>query len=344
MQMQDNNLQQDGQWQQPPQAKGPVTKPVRPFGIFRKTLAFIWIKFGLWMLSLIVAASIGAACFAIGFAIGTETALIIMFIIWLILVSISHFLITRYLTFMVRAAHIAVVAQAVDGQEIPKNYVKHGTAKVKERFLAMNVFFIVNALLTRAVNQIARLLQRGTNAVTGNIPGLSIIGTLINLFIKILLGSVSAACMAWTFQNPQTGAFQTTRDGVVIYFKNWKQMMKSAALTAVIVIAIQLAVLVIMALIFNAIVGDAEYIGIWLAIGIVSSFLFAWAIKQSFLDSWIMVKMVATFMQIAPQTQIQQGDATRYQNCRSFRQLEERSQLERQQGTAAAGQQSVGWW
>ena len=310
--------------------------------IFRKTLSFVWIKLGLKMLSFFIVIALGGLLFLIGHFISPISGLyaepsgwitwIVLLLVWLVLGGIISWLLRRYLWFMVRAAHVAVVTEATAGGQLPEGgLVKYGVGKVRQRFVAMNVFFLLNTLVDRAVNQIANLAMRVVGMATSFIPGGDKIQKFVGTFIKIFLGSIVECCMAWTFFMTDKNAFRASLDALVIYFRNWKALMKSAAFTALLVVGLYFVVGLVFFGIFWLAAGTFNP---FVIAGIIIGILLTKAFKNAFMDSWIMVKMVNTFMRVAPTTQ-NEGDTwdKLRKGSRAFRQMEKRANQDDPTGT-----------
>ena len=71
-----------------------------------------------------------------------------------------------------------------------------------------------------------------------NIPGMESLVSFARTFIDIALGNLDECCMAYTFYQADQSSFKSAADGVVIYFQNWKTILKDALKTAVIVVVI----------------------------------------------------------------------------------------------------------
>ena len=85
-------------------------------------------------------------------------------------------------------------------------------------------------------------------------------------FIGIALGYVDECCLGYCFLKKDEGAFKASCDGVVIYFQNVKKLLKDAAVILAVMVAI--------------------------------------VIKSAFIDSFMLVKMMVSYMEVAPSTEI----------------------------------------
>ncbi len=267
--------------------------------LFSKSMPFCMAKLGLGAATLLIDGILLALLMGIGWLFG-DGGLVVCFCIWLAVIPAVRFALMHYVGYLVKAGHIAVIAEACRTGQFPENQVDYGKKMVKERFATSNIYFAVDKLISGAVKQI----QRGIEKVAGAldfIPGMSAVAGLAKFFVDISLGYVDECCLGWTFYNKEQGAFKSAADGVVIYAQNWKALLKNAALTMVKVvlglILMVVAVFVPIGLLFKLLKWNA-------LIAFVLACLIAWVVKFAFLDSYIMCQMMATYMQAAPNTVI----------------------------------------
>jgi hypothetical protein len=157
-------------------------------------------------------------------------------------------------------------------------------------------------LIGGAVKQLQNMVEHAGNLLRA-IPGMGVFASLIKLFIEISLGYVDECCLGYTFYNEEQNVFKSAADGVVIYYQNWKKLLRNAAMTALTVIIAFVIVAVVLFFLFLAlfklIIPD---MAVLLAL-IFAGFL-SYVIKYAFIDSWILVRTMVTYMTLAPATEI----------------------------------------
>ncbi len=267
--------------------------------LFSKTMPFIWAKLALGGAMVLISVILLAILMGIGWLFG-EGGMLVTFIIWVVLVALVRFVIMHYFGYLVKAGHIAVIAEACFTGQIPPNQVNYGKEMVKQRFATANIYFAVDKLVTGAIKQI----QKGIGKLGDKldfIPGMDAISGAAQFFVSIALGYIDECCLGWTFYNKQQGAFKSAADGVVIYAQNWKPLLKGAAKTLLKVI---LGTIVIALIIFVPI-GLLFKIFKWSGLfAFLLALLIAWVVKFAVMDSYIMIQMMATYMDAAPRTTI----------------------------------------
>lgn len=267
--------------------------------LFSGTMPFMLAKLALGAVTVVLSVVLFAILMALGWLFG-EGGMLVTFCIWLAGTGVIRFAVMHYMGYLVKAGHIAVIAEACRTGHIPANQVSYGKGKVTERFVTANVYFAVDKLVTGAVKQIQRVIDKAGNALDF-IPGMGAITGAAKFFVDISLGYIDECCLGWTFYHMEQGAFQSAADGVVIYAQNWKTLLKSAAMTMVktllILLLIVLAAFVPVGLVFKLLHWSP------LAAFLLAC-LIAWTVKFAFIDSYIMIQMMSAYMEVAPSTVI----------------------------------------
>lgn len=267
--------------------------------IFHQTMPFNVAKLMLGVATVLLSALLFAILMGIGWLFG-EGGMGITFIIWLGGTGIIRFVIMHYMGYMVKAGHIAVITEAVTTGSIPHNQVEYGKRLVSERFVTSNVYFTVDKLVAGSVKEINRKIDSAGNALDF-IPGMGAIKSLAQFFVSISLGYIDECCLGYTFHKKEQNQFKSAADGVVIYAQNWKLLLTSAAKTMAKVIflllIIALAVFVPVGLLFKLLHWSP-------LVAFLLACLITWTIKFAFIDSYIMIQMMTSYMSVAPTTNI----------------------------------------
>lgn len=267
--------------------------------LFRKTMPFIWAKILLGGIAALVAILLLAAFAGIGWLFG-EIGLAIAVIAWILAVRVIWYFIMHGFGYLIKAGHVAVIAEACRTGSVPAGQVGYGKAMVKKRFITAAVYFAVDKLISGAVKEIQKNIGRLGDRLDF-IPGMEAVTGMAQFFVKISLGYIDECCLGWTFYNKEQGAFKSAADGVVLYTQNWKSLLKNAAWTMIKVIVltvlIALMIFIPVGIVFK-LMGWHPLIALLLAIAI------AWVVKFAAMDSYIMVRMMASYMDVAPVTTI----------------------------------------
>lgn len=268
--------------------------------IYLKTMKFVWMKLGLGMVTFALSGILLAIAMGIGVLINNAGAMLFCLSAWFAGTCMISHVVNYYFGYLVKAGHVAIIAQAVTTGEIPDNQFEVAKNMVTTRFLTSNVYFVVDSLISGAIKQ----LQNGIGAadnLLGNIPGISTLLSFAQVFVGIALGYVDECCLGYTFYKKDDSAFKSATDGVVIYFQNWKSLLKNAALMSVAVILSTAVAAILPLLVFTGIFRLLNW-SVWIAV--ILAVFFSIIIKSAFIDSYMMVSMMTSYMAVAPQTEI----------------------------------------
>lgn len=267
--------------------------------VFKGTMPFVVAKLALGGAIVAISSVLFAFLMGIGWLFGGN-GMWMGFMIWIACMGGIRFALMHYAGYLIKAGHIAVIVEMFKTGELPEQQVEYGKNLVKERFLTTNVYFALDRLIAGAVKQIQNVVDKAGNALDF-IPGMHTLTGMTKFFVDISLGYIDECCLAWTFYNKEQSAYESAADGVVIYAQNWKVLLKNAAM-AMIKALVVLSVLVLfifipMGLMFKLL----KWSGF---IAFVLACMIGWIVKFAIIDSYLMIEMMATYMQTAPTTEI----------------------------------------
>ncbi len=208
-----------------------------------------------------------------------------------------------YIAYMIKAAHVAVIADLAVKGGVPDgfNMYNYGVAKVKKFFVASNVLFALDRLVSGTVKQIQRVFG-GIGDFLGFIPGVKGLMNIINLFVDIILNYVDECIMAFIFLNEGQNVWKSAADGVVLYAQNWKTILKTGVKILVFLLIFFLIAFLIFNGMFAGIFGGIDSIsdtGLATPIALVLTYVFVLILKWSVLDSIIMIYMMTSYLKVA---------------------------------------------
>ncbi|MBQ9989396.1 MAG: zinc ribbon domain-containing protein [Lachnospiraceae bacterium] len=307
--------------------------------LFSKTTPFIWAKLLLGGALVLISSILLVILMLIGWLFESALILVIMAIIWVTAVKGIHFFLMQYVGYLIKAGHIAVIAEACFTGTVPDNQVAYGKDMVIKRFATANVYLAVDKLVTAAVREIQKGIGKVGNALDF-IPGMEAAASAAQFFVSIALGYVDECCLGWTFYNKEQGAFKSAADGVVIYAQNWKVLLKDAAKTMLKVVLLTIVVALIIFIPIGLLFKLLNWPGL---LAFLLACLVAWVVKFAVMDSYIMIQMMASYMGVAPTTTITFDLYSKLCSLsKKFKELFTRGQEESPQpgyasGTAGAG-------
>lgn len=272
--------------------------------VYRKTFQFVWLKLALGGCAIVFSIVLGLILLGISALSKNDGVIGFSMMLWLGASAGAVGVTQYYIGYLLKAGHIAVVTHLVKTGNLPEDQFGYGKQIVKEKFATAAAYFAVDRLVAGAVRQI-----NGTLNIVGSflekIPGMEAIVSLAKTFVSIALGNVDECCMAYTFYHEDQSSFQSAADGVVVYFQNWKTILKDALKTAVTAVVISGVAWFFLMFVIIGILGVLGVPGILgLVVALVLTVMIMMIVKSSIMDSYTMVCMVCSYLRVAPTTEI----------------------------------------
>ena len=201
-----------------------------------------------------------------------------------------------YLLYLVKAAHIALMVEFLEGRAIPtgREQITFGQAIVKERFAAASILFGLDRLITGVLRAVTGLVE-GLLAILP-IPGLDKVMPLVRGFLKVAVGLIDEVILAEIIRRKTDDPYTVAKQSLVLYAQNAKPVMKNAALITLFSWLLGAAVFLIMLL-------PAGFI-VWLmpgtstAMTFMIAIAFAWATKAALVEPFALACILQVYYKV----------------------------------------------
>ena len=222
---------------------------MQAIGLMMKTLPFIILRlviyFGITLAFILVTGTGSGIGWGIGVFGDSEFQATSSFLGGFIgfgLTAGAIFLAREYILYMVKAAHIAVLVELMDGKELPqgRSQISHGQKVVKERFVEANVLFALDRIIQGVLSAITGLAQGIASFIP--IPGLRQIVGIFRAFLKIAVGFIDEVILAYAIRTRSENPWDSARTALILYGQNHKIMLKNAAWLMVIIYGLSILV------------------------------------------------------------------------------------------------------
>ena len=199
----------------------------------------------------------------------------------------------EYILYIVKAGHIAVLVELLDGRQMPegRSQVSHATAVVKQRFGEASVLFAIDQLVKGVLRVVTGLIQGIASILP--IPGVQQLTGILRAFLNIAVGFVDEVILAYAIRTGSTNPWASARSALVLYGQNYKPMLKNAAWLTLIVYGLSFVVFLVMLAPAAALVYFIP--GAWSAGGFVFALIFAWAVKAALIEPFAIACMMDVY-------------------------------------------------
>ena len=270
------------------------------FGLLMRTMPFLMLRIAVYIgitLAYILAVGIGGGMGYLFGKIGGNTgggAGIGAFIGFAI-VSGALYWAREYLLYLVKAAHIAVLVELLDGRPIAagKSQIEFGRDVVKQHFATSSLLFGLHQL----VRGILRVFNRLTVSIASwlPIPGLDVVVKLVDAVINTGLASLDQVVLAQILRRQTDNPWGVARDSIVLYAQNYKGVLKNAAFLTLIVWGLTLLIWIVVGVPIAAFVGLFHLQGFW---PIVLALITALSLKAALIDPFATVALIQVYDKI----------------------------------------------
>lgn len=203
------------------------------------------------------------------------------------------FFLRDYILYIVKAGHIAVLVERLEGREIPggQGQIAYARGIVANRFGQASALYALDRLIKGVVTVVTGLAQ-GMMALLP-IPGLKRLMGVLRAYLRLAVGLVDEVILAHAIRNRADNAWEAAHDGLVLYAQNARPMLAAAAW-------LTLITWVLSALVFLLMLGPAAWVA-YLFPGdgsaglLVFAVLFAWAVKSALIEPFALACLLQVY-------------------------------------------------
>jgi hypothetical protein len=228
----------------------------------------------------------------------------------------------EYLLYLVKAGHIAALVLHYDGHMPPpgQGQITYATGVVQQRFIEISLLFALDRLVHGVIRALVRLANFAAVIFAG---GANALASIVNAVLQVAVGFVDEIILAYNIRSRSADPWSGARDALILYAQNHWTMIRNALLLAA--VAYGLAFLVFLAALAPAAAFAYAYPGGSSVIAILLASVFAWSVKQAFLEPFIIASLMQVYFRIIDgQKPDPQWDRRLTEVSGHFRELKER--------------------
>ena len=270
-------------------------------GLMARTMPFLVFRFLIYFaitFSYILLTGIGAGIgYGIGM-IGGEPGAFSFFggLVGFGIMSIIAYMLREYLLYMVKAGHIAVLVELMEGKELPqgRGQIDHAQQVVRERFTESSVLFGVDQLIKVVLRAFNRIFFTVTAFIP--IPGLRNVVKFINTVVNLSLTYLDEVILAYNIRTRSNNPWASSRTALILYAQNYKAFLKNAFFLAFIIWGLTFLVFL---LILGPLIGLVALMpAVAGPLTLLFAVVFAWGVKQSIIEPIGMTALMQVFFKV----------------------------------------------
>lgn len=206
------------------------------------------------------------------------------------------FFLRDYILYIVKAGHIAVMVELLQGGQIPqgRGQIDHARAVVTERFGQASALFALDQLIKGVVGAVTGLMQGILSILP--IPGLQNLMGLLRAYLRLAVGLVDEVILAHAIKTRATNPWSNAQAALVLYAQNARPMLVNAAWLTLIVYGLSFVVFLLMLAPAAAVVYLLP--GALSAGGVVFALVFAWAVKAALIEPFAIACLLQVFFKL----------------------------------------------
>lgn len=234
------------------------------------------------------------------------------------------FFLRDYILYIVKAGHIAVMVELLDGRQIPggQGQIAYARGIVTDRFGQASALFALDQLVKGVIGVVTGLIEGVLSFLP--IPGLDRIMSVVRAYLRLAVGLVDEVILAHAIRTRSDNPWTSAQEALVLYAQNARPMLKNAAWLTLIVWIAALLVFLLMLAPAAAVVWAMP--GDWSAGAFVFAVLFAWAVKAAVIEPFALACLLQVyFKEIEGETPNPEWQARLAGASAKFRALGERA-------------------
>lgn len=206
------------------------------------------------------------------------------------------FFIREYILYLVKAGHIAVLVELLDGKEIPggKGQIDYARQQVQQRFASSTVLFGLDQLIKGILRAFNRVFLSVASIIP--IPGAAGAMKMLNTIVTLSLTYLDEVILAYLMKTRAENPWASSQTALILYAQNYTKFLKNAVWLALFIWAstfvVFLVVLGPVALLVGLFPGTAGPLTLIVAL------VFAWGIKQAVIEPIGMTALMQVYFRV----------------------------------------------
>jgi len=203
-------------------------------------------------------------------------------------------LIQRYMLYMVKAGHIAVITELIHKGSLPANtnQLEYGKQAVTRLFKEISVLFVVDQLVSGIVKSFNRMAVRIADQIP--IPGVESLARVAGMITHFAVTYVDEAILSFNLARNDKNIWESAKKGVILYAQNWKPILTNAVILSIVSI-VGFVVCVVVMLIPFGLLSIMTANGALKAFWLFCALTIGYGLKVSLINPFCLVATIITY-------------------------------------------------
>lgn len=203
------------------------------------------------------------------------------------------FFLRDYLLYLVKAGHIAVMVELMEGREVPggQGQITYAKGIVKDRFVQASALFALDQVIKGVVGVVTGLLEGLLSILP--IPGLDRLMGALRAYLRLAVGLIDEVILAYILKTRAENPWKAGQEALVLYAQNARPMLVNAAWLTLIVWILAFVVFLVMLAPAAGVVylmpGEAS------AGALIFAVIFAWAVKAALIEPFALACLLQVY-------------------------------------------------
>ena len=263
--------------------------------ILLQTAPILLVRLGLyllfWVAFLIYIAIVAGLAYLLGRI--WEPLTVIILLIALVATWPIYRLVNRYVFYLIKAAHLAVIAELLANGSLPPgaSQLAWGKQQVTSRFGEVSAMFLVDELVAGVVRTFTNMVVSFASWLPGD--SFRTLAQMAARVIRYATHYIDEAILARAFWRRDESVWQAAQEGVVLYGMVWKPLLVNAFALMLLSYVPFFVAFVLLAAPIGFLLGSiSPLLGAW---SIVFVLVLSLLVKVALGDSFAMIAMVAAY-------------------------------------------------
>ncbi len=210
--------------------------------------------------------------------------------------GVVMYFLREYILYLVKAGHIAVLVELMEGKELPggKGQIDYAQGIVRERFAESSVLFALDQIIKAVLKAFNRIFFTITSFIP--IPGVQGIAKFINTVVNLSLTYLDEVILAHNMRTRSDNPWASGQTALILYAQNYRAFLKNAFWLAFFIWGLTLLVFLIIlapaAGLVALLPGAAGPLALLIAL------IFAWGVKQAIIEPFGMTALMQVFFKV----------------------------------------------